>query len=189
MKSLRLRRVVAVLATLLATAATAILPAGSASADFSEHSFSATVNQVLVNRYGGITVSGDLDCSEAVASIYGGVENIPADTSVFVGKSWTATQYVGRNKVVTATYDSGIASVCYTNDPTMYYNDVTAPWPWQTLYAYPVGETQWVYSGTGKFTTGPIHVELTVMGDLTVDGNDHLFVSFSGWNLRATRVR
>jgi len=189
MKSLRLRRVIAVSATLLATAATAILPAGSASADFSEHSFSATVNQVLVNRYGGITVSGNLDCSAAVADIYGGVENIPADTSVFVSKSWTATQYVGRNKVVTATYDSGIASVCYTNDPTMYYGDVTAPWPWATLYAFPVGETQWVYSGTGKFATGPIHVELTVTGSLIVGQDEHLFTSFSGWDLRATKVR
>ena len=189
MKRLLFRKVIAVSATLVATIATALLPLGSASADFSEHSFSATVDQVLVNRYGGITVSGNLDCSAAVADIYGGAELIPADTSVFVSKSWTATQYVGRNKVVTASYDSGIASVCYTNDPTMYYGDVTPPWPWSTMYAYPVGETQWVYSSTGKFATGPIHVELTVTGGLTVGEDEHLFASFSGWDLRATKAR
>jgi hypothetical protein len=189
MKIWTLRRVLAVSATLLATAATAILPAGSASAEDYEHGFSATVDQVLVNRYGGITVSGTLDCSEEVAAIYGGVANIPENTSVFVGKEWTATQYVGRNKVVTATYSSGIASVCFTNDPTMYYNDVTPPWSWETMYAFPVGGTQWVYSGTGKFTTGPIHVELTVTGDLTVGEDGHLFSSFSGWNVRTTKVR
>lgn len=181
-------RISKVLALALATAAL-VLPAGSASAETYEHGFTATVDLVQVNRYGGITVSGQLDCSAQVADIYGGAESIPANTSVFVSKSWVATQYVGKGKVVTASYDSGIASVCFTNDPGMYYGDVTAPWPWQTLYAYPVGETQWVYSPTGKFGSGMIHVELTVTGGLTVGEDDHLFASFSGWNLRTTRVR
>jgi hypothetical protein len=187
---------VAVTATLLAALATTLLPAGSASAEDLgyEHSIGATVDQVLVNRYGGITVSGNLDCSAAVVEIFGDVESIPADTSVFVSKSWTATQYVGRNKVVTASYSSGIASVCFTNDPNMQYGDVAAPWPWSTLYAYPVGETQWVYSGSGKFATGPIHVELTIEGVPLVITNGentytHYFYDFSGWNLRATKVR
>lgn len=189
MKRLRVRHVAAMFATLLAAVSAAIVPAGSASGEFYEHGFTATVDLVQVNRYGGITVSGQLDCSAQVADIYGGAESIPANTSVFVSKSWVATQYVGKGKVVTASYDSGIASVCYTNDPGMYYGDVTAPWPWQTLYAYPVGETQWVYSPTGKFGSGMIHVELTVTGGLTVGEDDHLFASFSGWNLRTTRVR
>jgi hypothetical protein len=193
---MRLRGVVAATATLIVALGAALVPAGSASAeDFTyEHSIGATVDQVLVNRYGGITVSGTLDCSSAVVDIFGGAQNIPADTSVFVSKNWTATQYVGRNKVVTASYSSGIASVCFTNDPNMYYGDVTAPWPWSTLYAYPVGETQWVYSSNGKFGTGPIHVELTIEGVPLVITNGentdtHFFYDFSGWNLRTTRVR
>jgi hypothetical protein len=190
MKSTRIQRVLAVTATLLAGMAAAILPVGSASAENYEHSFDSTVDQVLVNRYGGITISGTLDCSTQVADVYGGAANIPENTTVFVGKNWTATQYVGRGKVVTASYSSGIASICYTNDPGMYYGDVTPPWPWSTLYGFPVGETQWVYSSNGKFTAGTIHVELAVdSSELAVGADTHYFYDFSGWDLRATRVR
>lgn len=194
MKSMR--GVVAVAAAFLAGLAVAITPVGSASAeDFGyEHSVGATVDQVLVNRNGGITVSGTLDCTAAVVDIFGGVENIPAQTTVLVGKSWTATQYVGRGKAVTASYSSGIASVCYTNDPAFMQEAETAPWPWSTRYAYPVGGTQWVYSSNGKFATGQIHIELTIEGVPLVITNGentdtHYFYDFSGWNLRATRVR
>lgn len=188
MNTRRIRGLVATTATLVAALATTLVPVGSASAQDYEHSFSSTVDTVLVNRYGGITVSGTLDCSAEVAEIYGG--NIPADTSVFVSKSWVATQYVGRGKVVTARYDSGIASVCFTNDPGMYYGDTTAPWPWSTLYAFPVGDTQWVYSRNGKFGAGAIHVELTIDSvPLTVGADTHTFYDFSGWDLRASKVR
>lgn len=192
MKHMRVRKAVAACTTLLAAVVVAVVPAGSASAETYEHSFTGTVDQVLVNRYGGITISGELDCSAEVTAIYGGEENIPADTTVYVGKSWVATQYVGRGKVVTARYDSGIASICYTNDPAVmsWPGNSEAPYPWSTLYAFPVGETQWVYSETGKFGAGAIHVELTLEGsELQVGEDTHFFYDFSGWNLRATRVR
>jgi hypothetical protein len=193
MGTMRIKTVLAIGTTILASLAAAALPTGAASAQDTEHGFSATVDQVLVNRSGGITVSGLLDCTAAVVSIYGSVDNVPDNTSVFVSKNWTATQYIGRGKVASASYSSGIASVCFTNDPSVYYGDVDAPWPWETLYAYPVGTTQWVYSSTGKFASGPIHVELTVTGDLTVGEGDsaqqHLFASFSGWDVRAVKVR
>ena len=190
MRSMRIRGIVAATASLFAALATAVVPAGSASADNYEHSFTGTVDQVLVNRYGGITVSGRMDCSEQVADIYGGAENIPAGTTVFVGKQWTATQYVGRGKVITASYSSGIASVCFTNDPAVFGGDVTPPWPWGTNYGFPVGTTQWVYADNGKFAAGAIHVELTLDSvELQVGTDTHYFYSFSGWNLRAVRVR
>lgn len=190
MKNIRIRGMVAATAALFAALAAVVVPVGNASADTYEHGFTATVDQVLVNRYGGITVSGQLDCSAQVASVYGGSENIPADTTVFVGKQWTAIQYVGRGKVVTASYSSGIASVCFTNDPTMYGGDVTPPWPWATLYGFPVGTTQWVYADNGKFAAGAIHVELTVDSvALTVGEDEHYFYSFGGWDLRAVKAR
>lgn len=189
MRNMRIRGVVAATASLVAALAAAVLPAGSASADSYEHSFTGTVDQVLVNRYGGITVSGTLDCSEQVAAIYGGVENIPADTTIYVGKQWTATQYVGRGKAVTASYSSGIASVCFNNNPALEVG-TSAPWTWATLYGFPVGTTQWVYSDNGKFSAGAIHVELTLEGsELQVGEDTHYFYSFSGWDLRAVKVR
>jgi hypothetical protein len=190
MNTRRIRGAVATTASLLAALAAVVVPAGQASADTYEHGFTATVDQVLVNRYGGITVSGQLDCSAQVAAVYGGSENIPADTTVYVGKQWTATQYVGRGKAVSASYSSGIASVCFTNDPGMYGGDVTAPWPWATLYGFPVGTTQWVYADNGKFAAGAIHVELTVDSvTLMVGEDEHYFYSFSGWDVRVVKVR
>jgi hypothetical protein len=190
MKSMRIRGVVAATASLFAALAATIVPAGSAAADTYEHGFTATVDQMLVNRSGGITVSGQLDCSAQVAEAYGGAENIPPDTSVYVGKQWTATQYLGRGKAITASYSSGIASVCFTNDPTRFDGDVTAPWPWATLYGFPVGTTQWVYAANGKFAAGAIHVELTVDSvSLPVGEDEHFFYSFSGWDVRAVKVR
>ena len=190
MRTTRLRGVVAATATLLAALGAAIVPAGGASAESYEHGFTTTVDQVLVNRYGGITVSGQADCSTQVAAIYGAPENIPSGTSVFVNAEWVATQYVGRNKAVTAEYHSGIAHLCYTNDPNMYYGDVTPPWPWATRYGFPVGDIQWVYASNGKFVTGPIHIEMTSSSvELVVGSDTHYFYSFSGWDVRATRVR
>jgi hypothetical protein len=192
MNTRRIRVVTAAVATFVAALATALVPVGGASAEGYEHSFTGTVDKVLVNRYGGITVSGTMDCTAEVAAIYGGEENVPADTTVYVGKQWTATQYAGRGKVITASYSSGIASICYTNDPAVMawpgYSE--APYPWSTLYGFPVGETQWVYSDNGKFGAGAIHVELTLEGSELQAGEDtHYFYDFSGWNLRATKVR
>jgi hypothetical protein len=176
-------------ATLLAALATALVPVGGASAQDYETRFLATVDQVLVNRYGGITVSGTLDCSEQVAAANGGEEYVPNDTMVLVNANWTARQYVGRNKVVEATYLSGIAGPCYLKDSE---GVVHAPLSWKTQYAYPVGDTQWVYSPSGKFGSGAIHIELEVGNvgyPFAVGDDSYTLVSLNGWDLRATWVR
>lgn len=196
------RRLLAALVAVSAAVATVVAPSGSATAADTEQAISATVDLVQVNRAGGITVSGSLDCTDQVAAIYGGTGNIPDDTLVMVNMNWDALQYVGKNKTVFAEYDSGIASICYTNmDPSLFpdWVDLDAPYSWDTRYAYPVGTVQWVYSRDGKFAAGPIHIELTANGSLSVyeesdppgDGQwvDYYLYDFSGWNLRATKVR
>jgi hypothetical protein len=192
----------AALVAVSAAIASAVAPSGVATAADTEQAIYATVDLVQVNRMGGITVSGSLDCTEQVAAIYGGAANIPLDTMVLVNMNWDALQYVGKNKTVFAEYDSGIASICYTNlDPSLFpdWVDLVAPYSWDTRYAYPVGTVQWVYSRDGKFAAGPIHIELTASGGLSVyeesdpPGNgewfDYYLYDFSGWNLRATKVR
>lgn len=197
------RRLLAALIAVSAAIATVVAPWGSATAADTEQAISATVDLVKVNKVGGITVSGSLDCTEQVAALYGGdVESIPEDTMVVVNMDWTALQYVGKNRTVFAEYDSGIASICYTNmDPSLFpdWVDLEAPYSWDTRYAYPVGTVQWVYSRDGKFAAGPIHIELYSYGSLSVyeesdpPGNggwvDYYLYDFSGWNLRATKVR
>ena len=183
-----------------AALATVVVPSSSATAADIEQSIYATVDRVQVNKMGGITVSGSVDCTDQVAAIYGGdVDSIPADTIVVVNMNWDALQYVGKGKTVFAEYDSAIASICYTNmDESLFpdWVDLVAPYSWETRYPYPTGTVQWVYSRDGKFAAGPIHIELTAIGGLTVtEGSDppqdveYFLYDFSGWNLRATKVR
>ena len=196
------RRLLAALAAVSAALAVTVAPSSSAAAADTEQAIYATVDLVQVNRMGGITVSGSLDCSDQVAAIYGGAANIPADTMVVVNMNWDAIQYVGKNKTVFAEYDSGIASICYTNmDPSMFpdWLDLDPPYSWQTRYAYPVGTVQWVYSRDAKFAAAPIHIELTVNGSLVVSEEsdppgdpqdvEYFLTDFSGWDLRANKVR
>ena len=190
------RRVLAALVAVSAALASVIAASSSATAADTEQAIYATVDLVQVNKAGGITVSGSLDCTDQVAAIYGGAANIPADTMVLVNMNWDALQYVGKTKTVSASYDSGIASICYTNmDASMFpdWVDLDPPYSWDTRYAYPVGTTQWVYSRDGKFVAGPIHIELNAYGSLSVFEDsqwvDYYLYDFSGWNLRATKVR
>ena len=79
--------------------------------------------------------------------------------------------------------------MCFNNNPALEV-PTSGPWTWGTLYGFPVGTTQWVYSANGKFGAGAIHVELTLEGsELQVGEDTHYFYSFSGWDLRAVKVR
>ena len=169
-----------------------------------EHRFTQTATLVNVNRMGGIAVSGYLDCTQAwddmQAAIQQDASERHADLTLevrlsgsFVGPNFTATQYVGRSKVVTVTYSSGIARQCLVPG-------ISPPYPWTTLYGYPVGQPQWLYSSTGKFAPGPIHIESEGAGVLLaqtfdaahpelgpVDSYSMDLYSLSGWNLKAVR--
>ena len=53
---------------------------------------------------------------------------------VVVNMNWEALQYVGKSKTVFAEYDSGIASICYTNmDESLFpdWVDLVAPYSWE----------------------------------------------------------
>jgi hypothetical protein len=133
-----------------------------------EYHFSVVVTKVWVNQSGGITIEGTADCTAALtdAGLVG---------PVYASVRWDASQTVGRNRVVTAGYDPGIAFECDA-----------ATSPWFTRYPYPVGTIQWVYSTNGRFTTGRIHVE--IFGEAhPADGVD--FYAFDGFDLKATRYR
>lgn len=166
------------MASLLATTA---MPA--AAADY-EVSPTVTIDQVRVNRMGGITINGTVDCTADVTAMYDGA--IPENTTMFVNVNWEASQMVGKNNVIYATYLSGIASICYTNDPAFAAGLGT----WQTLFPFPTGTEQWVYSRDGKFSPGPIHVEIYVYGGPFAVGEDnYAFYTFGQRDLRATRSR
>ena len=169
-----------------------------------------------MNSAGGIKVTGTLDCTTAFNDFVTAVQADPAVTSwkndhgytglvdvrlttltpsgvgwVPVNPHFTATQYVGRTRVISAYYGSGIAQSCH-------YTDESGPCPWSTLYGFLVGGDQWVYSSTGKFSAGRIHIEMSAQGSIEATayaGNVEIatftqdLYGLSGWDLRAQKVR
>jgi len=184
-------------AILLCILAATVLVAGKVrSATAEENGFTQVADKVLVNRAGGILVSGTCNCTDAVVAYYGSEDLIPDDLVVLVGVEWDAYQYVGRTKVIHAQYRSAIAHPCYVNP------DAVPPpggeWPsgpdyaWTTAYPYPVGGTQWVYSPDGKFGAGQIQVDVRYMADPDPENptfGDVYLYSWSHADLKAVKVR
>lgn len=179
--------------------ASVLVPAASASAI--PNGMTATVNKVLVSRLGGITVSGTMNCKAAVDAYYADLnETVPDNLTVLVTVQWTATQPVGRNKSVTATWRAEHLNPCYNSNPDISGAELcpVAPVPcsWITSFQNSSDTPYYVYPTNGKFAPGPIHV------DLTTEGSNYIFIdgvlqdgvsidvfSVTGFNLRAVRVR
>lgn len=131
-----------------------------------EHEMAVVIDQVLLNRNGGIQVLGAARC-DATDLIGDGLWVYDQDGQIIANANWDAIQYVGRRGAITASYDSGIGFVCFdTSDPGAWGS-------WGTFYAYPSGAPQWIYATNGKFGTGKIHID--------ADANSGLTVVTQGW--------
>ena len=165
-----------------------------------------TVDQALVDKLGGITVSGTADCSAAVKAYYGDQNlPVPQNLTVQVNINWTAYQPVGRNKTVAATFYSNHLIPCYNsyNFPNPNYPPVCGgdkpPCRWITSNYNSTLTPFYAYSLNGKFAPGPVHIDFwngseyimqdgVFLGGQEDDGLIDTFI-FTGFNLRATRVR
>lgn len=115
-----------------------------------------TVTRVRVNRMGGITVDGKIDCTAAVAAWGQG------GSLAGVNIDWTARQPIGRKGAVMTQYRSVIATIC--NDP-VNTNPLLPPYPWATHPPITDPAIWWVYpDGGGKFTAGQIHIDVRATG-------------------------
>jgi len=183
MNLIRTGALIGMLAVALALAGT-----GARRVDADEASFGAVADKAWVNKYGGIQVEGWWDCTEAVEQAY----PVEADRpdSVLVNINWDAYQYVGRTKVVHASYESGIAGECYKKDEA-------GPYRWSTFSAYPMGQLIWMYSPDGKFASGKVHIDVKAVGGWAVyydaDALPFLYegglYSFTQADLKAVRVK
>lgn len=115
-----------------------------------------TVKRVLVNRLGGITVEGRIDCTAAIQAW--GQDGSLAGVNI----DWTARQPLGRRGAVTARYQSAIATICH--DPHNE-NPLLPPYPWYTHPPITDPSIWWVYPDAGgKFAAGPIHLDVRATG-------------------------
>lgn len=176
---MRVTRAAIIVGIALALITSAALPTSAEM--IGEKTFTLIADTVLVNKGGGITVSGTLDCTAAVEEAYEG-STIPSEFAVFTNVNWRATQYVGRGKVVTAVWESAVASVCYGSP-------FEGSGTWQTRYPYPSGAIQWVYSATGKFQAGTIHIEVWSEGEIPVGEDSYLLATWGGYDLKAIKSK
>ena len=142
-----------------------------------------SVTKVQVNRMGGITITGLVDCTQAVTEW--GQEEYFAGVNI----NWTARQPIGRRGVVTARYESAILSAC--NDPEDVFPE-TPPYPWGTHPPVTSPATWWVYPDVGgKFVAGNIHVEVRATGGSwspSPRADGYLINGASQWDGRAVKA-
>jgi hypothetical protein len=141
-------------------------------------------NEVLVNKTGGITVSGTLDCAAAVnaydwSGLGGSLGNPPANLTILVNVSWTAYQPVGRKTMLQATFGSDHKDPCYNTYADPNYGpvcggDTGSSCRWITSNYTSTSTPVYVYSPQGKFAPGAIHVDVSSAepdGYVLIDGN------------------
>ncbi len=139
-------------------------------------------NKVLVNKTGGITVSGTMDCAAAVNAYdwtdLTGIATPPANLTIMVNVSWTAYQPVGRQTMLQATFGSDHKEPCYNTNENLNYGpvcggDTNPSCRWITSNFTSTSTPFYVYSPQGKFAPGPIHVDVLSAypdGEVVIDG-------------------
>jgi hypothetical protein len=119
-----------------------------------------------VNRTGGITVSGLVNCHQAVERYEADNGPLPDGSTVNVGYEWVARQPLGRKGgYLVATFGSSHLTACYkTATPD-------ADFAWDSS-PYGMATPVFVYSDLGKFTRSTVHVDVTMYGGYDPDGEE-----------------
>lgn len=189
----RRRGVAALLAVVTAGAALA----ATAPATMAE-SPDMTVDKVIVNKLGGVSVVGSVDCTDLATQVreagfayvdeneqWQFLEPVGADVLINVfanSDNYTVSQPAGRRGMITVTHGSSRMSPCYVgfDDPGDGYEppcgDAGAPCRWATdHYAYDSSTPLFDYSTDGKFKAGTVAVSAHSIGAfvevVTVDGS------------------
>lgn len=155
-----------------------------------------TVDRALVNKLGGVSVSGEVSCAGTYAQVMDGQlsyqdENeqwlplpAPTDTqlvNIFVNAdNYTVTQPAGRRLMIQVEHGSSRMTPCYAQYP---YDENGAPWSeisnvqcrdettcrWETdRYAYDrvALGPLFDYSPNGKFKAGDLNVDVFAYGSM-----------------------
>lgn len=190
------RRRLAAIAALAALASVALLATMSSSAG-ADNVPMLTAPQVLVNKTGGVTAMGKVDCSARVLQKWGTYEDAP--DIVLTNVDWTVNQAQGR-KMITVTFGDGMGSPCWAKqgaadvDPGRCVLDADGTLHPCTWDSYNYGSDGWIY-GNGAVKPGAVHLSATMDGGYWFDDSDPQhpvlrnegWFEMDGWDLRATR--
>lgn len=149
-------------AAVAACALPALVLAPTAASVATEPNVFAEVTGVVakVNRTGGITVSGLVTCRAAVEKWESEHGEEAPEGVLNVGYSWVARQPLKRGAYAVAEFGSSHLTACYDTSSSAPAEQV---YPWDST---PYGMTTpiYMYSQTGKFTKGPVYVQVTIEG-------------------------
>ena len=186
------RRIASIISMLILVGTTVAFAGPVAAQDASP---TLTVDKVLVNRTGGVTAMGMVDCSAAVADFWRGIENVPDGTVVLVNVSWTAYQAAGRRTLRADLVDTQ-ASPCWANttqdvDPgrcKASASGILSPCRWDSGNW---GSDGYQY-GNGTFKPGTVHLHTVLEGGYYATDADGNLVSIglyleSGFDMKAVR--
>ena len=161
-----------------------VVPAAPATA---APGMSLTVDQVLVNRLGGVSVVGTVDCSAVHQQILAGtfmVETESGYEALVLGPgdsvnlyanndNYTVSQPAGRKAMIQVTHESSQMSPCFTQTLVSGDGHVLpcvpgSPCPWATMaYSYdPALGPLFDYSPDGRFKAGTLNVTAWSVGVL-----------------------
>lgn len=153
-------------AAVAACAIPALTLASSATSVAEETNVFAEVTGVVakVNRTGGITVSGQVTCRAAVDKWEAENGEVPEGV-LHVGYSWVARQPLKKGAYAVAEFGSSHLTPCYDTTPTAPPGQV---YPWDST---PYGMTTplYMYAQSGKFTKGPVYVQVTFEGGEVIE--------------------
>lgn len=180
-------RVAAVLAAAFLGALAAPAPAGAA-----ETAPWISVDRVMVNRLGGVTVQGTHSCESLYDQLVspGGVtvqDEMPDGSyqprQLFAGvgdqvvigtnpDNFVVTQPAGRKTMITAEHGSSRLQWCFATNPDIFADqgwsipcEAYGPCRWVTdRFSWSSAAPLFVYSPNGKFKTGSLNVAVTQMG-------------------------
>lgn len=124
----------------------------------------------VVNKTGGLTVSGTMSCADAVndfdwSRFSGDANTPPANLTAALNVNWDAYQPVGRKTMLQAGYDSEHKDTCYNTNQKPPFGpscgtDLTARCPWLTSSYNSTSLPFYIYSSAGKFAPGALHVDI-----------------------------
>ena len=125
-----------------------------------------------INRTGGITVSGLIDCHQAVERYEADNGPLPPGSTVNVAYDWVARQPLGRKGgYLVAEFGSSHLTACHktaTLDPA---SPAVVEFAWQST-PYGMVTPVFVYSDLGKFTKATVHVDVTMLGGYDMNGEE-----------------
>jgi hypothetical protein len=166
-------RIAAALSVAAILAGTAVITPAAAEESPPENAFADVYGiSAQVNRTGGISVSGLIDCHQAVERYEADNGPLPPGSVVNVAYDWVARQPLGRKGgYLVAGFGSSHLTACHKTATLDPVSPAVVEFAWDST-PYGMVTPVFVYSDLGKFTKSIVHVDVTMYGGYAPNGEE-----------------